>query len=212
MTVRGWEGDWGLEELEREKSWSVEESGGGQLFFFFCTSSLWVTGKSSSQRLPWRDDYIMAVLSWVAAEETEDRISRETEGRPRCALAESPHSCNGGLWLVTCHQQWHVIGFSFKFRSKSRNFLCVFFFLWNQYRRGGSGFFTETSGENQINTRLKGNMTIGEQRGSFKHAQAGITMCYLVFGGPILQLWRERGGGKKIASTLVLDIEFWNMP
>lgn len=29
------------------------------------TSSLWVTRKGFSQRLPWRDDYIMAVLFWV---------------------------------------------------------------------------------------------------------------------------------------------------
>lgn len=50
-------------------------------------------------------------------------------------------------------------------------------------------------------------MTIGEQRGSFKHAQAGITMCYLVFGGPILQLWRERGGRKK--NSLHISVGHW---
>lgn len=59
MTVRGWEGDWGLEELEREKSWSVEESGGGQLFFFFVHLLC-----ESQGRVPARDSHEEMIISW----------------------------------------------------------------------------------------------------------------------------------------------------
>lgn len=69
-TVKSWGDQWSMfvwgswRSLRWKKSWSSGTEG-GQLF---CCLLLWVTQWSFSQRLPWRDDYIMAVLSWAPAE------------------------------------------------------------------------------------------------------------------------------------------------
>ncbi len=98
-------GDW--------RSWRERAVGAEGLREDSCfTSSLWVTRKNSSQRLPWRDDYIMAALFWVPAKRQNTELA-ETESQPRYQLTESPHSCNSGSWLVTAT----IIDMSLGFRD-----------------------------------------------------------------------------------------------